>query len=391
MRMPSFADLDKEQRRIYQGAPPDGSILVVGPPGTGKTVMAFHRAGYLREAGQQPQVIMFNKVLSAYVASENPQADSVDVSTLHSWISSWFRRMGLGNVPTTEPYVHNWNEILTRVQVLARDARARLANWGHLIVDEGQDFPAAMYSALALMIHAFSGDAPAPALTVFADENQRLSPNSNSTVEQIRRALRLTSDGRSFHLSKNYRNTRPIAEFAAHYYCGLPSGIAAMPTKKGPKPSVSFHAGQDAMIDAIINFVDRARDLEIGIICPRDKTRKRIYNKLSAAFEDDEEITVQSYSSRDPDLSASELVFDTEAVVTVLNYQSAKGLEFDAVIIVDPLLGRTAAGSSEQQFRMNMYVMCTRAREQLRLMFVSDREEVLRNLPMDNLYAVIGG
>jgi KaiC/GvpD/RAD55 family RecA-like ATPase len=41
----------------------DKPIVVTGPPGTGKTVIAFYRAENAAKAGQRPQVVMFNNVL----------------------------------------------------------------------------------------------------------------------------------------------------------------------------------------------------------------------------------------------------------------------------------------------------------------------------------------
>ena len=61
MRFPSLAQLDKDQREIYTGAPPGESIVVKGPPGTGKTVMAFHRAAVLARMSESSSVIMYNK------------------------------------------------------------------------------------------------------------------------------------------------------------------------------------------------------------------------------------------------------------------------------------------------------------------------------------------
>ena len=38
MRFPPFEDLDEEQRHVYGFAPVDENILIVGAPGTGKTI-----------------------------------------------------------------------------------------------------------------------------------------------------------------------------------------------------------------------------------------------------------------------------------------------------------------------------------------------------------------
>ncbi|MBY0490358.1 MAG: AAA family ATPase [Gemmatimonadaceae bacterium] len=390
--MPRFADLDDEQRSIYQGAPPDGSILVVGPPGTGKTVMAFHRATYLRKLGQSPSLIMFSSVLANYAGANNSHAKDIDVSTMHSWATRWFRRMGAGSPPMIAPHVHDWGAIAASVQRVAAGGRAERANWGHLIVDEGQDFPPAMYGTLAMLLRLVWSDASAPALSVFADENQRLT-EQNSTIADIRQALALLGEKRVFELSRNYRNTKQIARFAAHYYCGLRSGIPRAPSREGPKPVVSFHRGQPAMLESIIELIEEARDRnwDVGIVCPKDRTRKYIYSQLQERYASDDDVVVQSYSYKDESLKASDLKFDYSNTVTVLSRPSVKGLEFDAVVVVDPFLLASAEGSGEQQFKMNMYVSCSRAREYLQLCFVSDPDMVRRHLPApaEALYEVL--
>lgn len=383
MKMPRFAELDEEQRRIYQGAPPDGSVLVVGPPGTGKTVMAFHRATYLKKLGQDPRVIMFNSVLSEYVRANNTHAKDVPVSTMHKWVSEWFHRMRLTLPRAPERYAHDWPAIAKRVHERMTAGGSTAGHWGHLIVDEGQDFPKEMYTALALLLHHQGRDGRAPAaLSVFADENQRLT-NTNSTIAQIRSALALAGNGRVFSLTRNYRNTGPIAKFCAHFYCGLQTGIPDPPTKKGKRPVVSFHRNQPAMVQGIIDFIEEARDLEwdVGIICPRDRTRRYIYAQLCDRYAHDDDLVIQSFSSKDKELRADNLQFDCTNTVTVLCRESVKGLEFDAVIVVDPFLRSDAEGGSEQQFKMNMYVSCSRARTFLKLMFVHEVPKVMKVLP----------
>jgi DNA helicase IV len=77
---------------------------------------------------------------------------------------------------------------------------------------------------------------------------------------------------------------------------------------------------------------------------------------------------VQTYSSVNPlHKDADELQFG-KPCVTVLNRASCKGLEFDAVFIVSL---EEAPISNEQAdfFKMNMYVMCSRSRENLYLVW----------------------
>jgi transcriptional regulator with AAA-type ATPase domain len=66
MRTPSYEELSKEQDAICVLAPLDEATLVTGPPGTGKTVVAFYRAETAARKGQSPRLVMYNNVLYRY-------------------------------------------------------------------------------------------------------------------------------------------------------------------------------------------------------------------------------------------------------------------------------------------------------------------------------------
>lgn len=389
MKMPSFSELDEEQLRVYQGAPPDGSVLVVGPPGTGKTIMAFHRARTLKELGRSPQVIMYNSVLRSFSSTGHDTAEDVDVDTMHKWLDKWFRTMRAGRPPQTAPWVTDWPAVGAKVQEVLRNSGARTVNWGHLIVDEGQDFPKEMYSVLSFLTRAHNWNGVAPAITVFADENQRLSEKHNSCTADLQSAMSLSAGNRLYRLSRNYRNTKQVAEFASHFYCGLSTGRPDVPRKKGPLPIVHFVKDVSEVAVTIADYVIDAPPQEIGVICCRDRDRRRVFGVLQDKLGDSDEIEVQTFKSGDPEYGrAQDLTFDEKGCVTVLNYQSVKGLEFDTVFIVDPFLATPPAGAGVQQFKMNLYVMCSRARTNLRLLFVTSRENVLPHLPPPGTFKV---
>jgi Cdc6-like AAA superfamily ATPase len=65
MKLPSYQDLSKEQDRI-NNLPLEGSYLVTGPPGTGKTVMALYRAQMLSKRNAKAQLLMYSRLLSQY-------------------------------------------------------------------------------------------------------------------------------------------------------------------------------------------------------------------------------------------------------------------------------------------------------------------------------------
>ena len=66
MRMPNARDMSDEQQDIFEDAPLDGRVLVTGPPGTGKTVIAFLRAMLLAKENKKVDVIMYNRVLKRF-------------------------------------------------------------------------------------------------------------------------------------------------------------------------------------------------------------------------------------------------------------------------------------------------------------------------------------
>lgn len=397
MKFPKLSQLDSDQTRVFQGSPPDGPLLIMGPPGTGKTVIAFHRAGTLKKLSRSPVVVMFNKVLARYTSERGSVAEGVPVKTLHKWAYGWWRSMKFRGYPPTvdgQGYVHDWDSIGRAVAQLASDGGEETIGWGHLVIDEGQDFPAAMYRVLQVvmtLVDARGTVVAKPGITVLADENQRLEASRNSTIEQIRTSLQLPPE-RVFCLRKNYRNSLQIATFAAEFYVGLASGRPEPPSRRGPLPIIakSTAAEQGRFWDACATRIARqvkARPTEeFGVLIPNNnKMRQSFFNRLKTKL-DGESLKVQTYASNDEEHTAEALSFDSPGYVTVLNFASTKGLEFDTVFIIDP--GQlVVAGSSELATRMALYVACSRARERLELLLpASDNAELILSWVRGDLF-----
>lgn len=371
MRFPNMNDLDREQLKIYVNAPNDGAILVVGPPGTGKTVMAFHRAHKLKELGQRPKVIMFSSVLRNFSSERSGAAPGIPVSTMHGWTRSWWETGRMGALPMIgdSQFLFDWEAMMERILDLkAGDGRVGRLDWGHLLIDEGQDFPEMMYFALGkIMQHLAKLGAPLR-MTVFADDNQRLQVDHNCSVASIANNLRITGDvQRNYLLQKNYRNSKEIANFARYFQVGRASGAALPPDRGGEMPSALFFGNDRELADLVVRKARMSPGKQVGILVhgPAFKV-KWAFNQIQMRA-NEVGIKVQYYLSRDrQDLPA--LDFETPGIITVLHEKSAKGLEFDLVFYAG-LEGIDTSQTGGLNEKMAMYVMASRARDELVLCF----------------------
>jgi DNA helicase IV len=234
-----------------------------------------------------------------------------------------------------------------------------------------------MYSALKVIMDVVNSHSvqPKASATVLADENQRLTVHRNSSTKEIEQTLGL-APREVYCLKKNYRNTKQIAAFAGHFYVGLPSGKPELPRRAGDLPVVSMVKRNThdmfltACAEKIARYAKAKRTEEIGVLVPSNRDRTKLINRLKGKLEGSG-VVLQSYASNDDEWPADSLEFDTPGHLTVLNFNSAKGLEFDSVFIVDPaaLMG---PGAAQLNVKMSLYVMCSRARVALNVMLLDD-------------------
>ena len=359
MRLPTYQDLSREQDKI-NNLPLDASHVVIGPPGTGKTVMALYRAEMLSDEGEKAFLLMYSNLLSQYTSSAVDEL-GIDgmVKTFHKWFYGFWKSTYRCNPPQLAEYQFDWHEILRTL--LHKPPRAQsLAN---LIIDEGQDLSKEFFMlARHLAKH----------VTVFCDENQRLKEHEHSTIEDIRQAV----DVAKVHLlTKNYRNTKEIAALAAHFYTGLPSGIPKPPTRSGARPVVYHFPRLYETVDFIARYERNNDDKQIAVLVPSNKLREKFVNRLTGKTKN----AVQTYYSKCPD----PVDFD-EPGIAVISYMSAKGLEFDTVFI--PELQAMDRDLASPESRMMFYVLLSRAREELVLTYSGEgRPACLSALPKDLL------
>lgn len=372
MRLPPRSSLSSEQERIYTEAPLDGTVVVTGPPGTGKTVLGVYRAKLLHKKKTPFDLVMYSRVLKQFTLQSMDEGELQESArTWHSWAYNWWSQANRGGPNWKLPEIGKFQpDFMAALVALNSVKHPKQLGWSHLIIDEGQDFPQEFYLLLNCVISNPSfHNSGRPALTVLADDNQRLDPKRNSRLDQICQALGVDI-GSVYKLRRNFRNTLQIAALSEIFFTGNPSELPERPTRNGPKPALVKFADKTAEAQQLFRFAKANDDLEIGVFVADQRTLKQIHTELAPLCEK-AGIALQFYSSKD---RHNLPVFDQKGSITLLCDQSVKGVEFDAVF-VPQLNGFRVDGVQEDFLRMSFYVMSTRARNFLQFSYSDSAEQ----------------
>ncbi len=412
IHIPAFDDLSEEQKKILLEMDLAENALVVGPPGTGKTVMAMLRARQVVDGSNETAtLIMYNKVLVAYSNSYDGGEfqKKVDVRTYHSWgIKIWKQISGQYWPPIIEGlsrFDYDWRQMGPRF-------RQEGVGVGHLLIDEGQDQPPDFYAALGVLTAMDDSS-----VCVVADENQRLNERENSSIGDIRNNLGSLAVLNEAKLTRNYRNSRPIAKLARKFYVGLESGIPELPegpTSEGSDPYVHRSGNLNEMIERISNYANNNPTHSILVIGPKAASVRKYFNRLTSRLPSKkiEGYIKQVYlhcpkcqgtgtaeggtrsgqsgkKSKCPRCKSGKDMLHTAdpGVITCCHDKSMKGLEADAVFI--PNFEDHALGGDDVVFeKMKFYVMFSRARRYLEIQYLQspqvEQSPVLRLIRNQN-------
>ena len=169
--LPGIQDLSKEQEDA-RALPKQGQHLIIGGPGTGKSVLALLRSRRHQQDKDDYVFLVYNKLLNQ--ASRQLFGMELRSQQWQSWFRSTFRAMTNIAVPMLPPDEDDWQEIdwVQSSKIIA--ALPHLGDEKHpfLIIDEGQDMPPEFYQALLNL--GFEN------FYVVADQNQQIVPGQNS-------------------------------------------------------------------------------------------------------------------------------------------------------------------------------------------------------------------
>ena len=132
--------LDEDQRNIIS-LPLDGSALVTGPPGSGKTNLLLLRANYLYLAGLRNIVVVtFTRSLREFIASGAAQYEFPvsKILTCREWQYDFVRQYG-GHIDSSGNFEKDREAFLSAMTNIT-DA-VKLSNiFDAILLDEAQDY-----------------------------------------------------------------------------------------------------------------------------------------------------------------------------------------------------------------------------------------------------------
>lgn len=377
--LPNLEDLSKRQEAI-RALPLKGQHLIVGGPGTGKSVVALFRVKKLKNENKDYACLAYNHLLLK--SNQQLAVEEISSQQWQSWFNQIYKNtLSVESVPrpaNQNDGFHDWQAILHNInQYIEQNPKPDFSE-RFLVIDEGQDMPIEFYQALiALGFENFF---------IVADQNQQIGQH-NSSLNQLRQEMGLDVD--DVHtLVDNYRNSHAVALFSQHFYTDPASPKAELPPQDDvQKPAVyGYDGGHDGknftkVIEKIAINAKNEPDKLIGVISPTQDIGMKYTEALQKIINANGwNIKTTYYDSK----NRTDIRFN-EGGIMVINAQACKGLEFDTVFLADvnSLLFNPI---DIDGFKKRLYVMTTRTKKRLFLLIDKSRgyKHILDLLPNDD-------
>jgi superfamily I DNA/RNA helicase len=315
------SQLDDAQKEILIEKP-ETQLLIVGPPGSGKTNLLVLRANYVRSVAPRILLLTFTRTLSEFLKSgpnvgRGDQIRSDEIKTFMAWARQLIRDNG-GDIPSSTA---DFNAVRVAVAETLLDlinAQQLGKLYDVIFADEVQDFLEIELRIIRRLSHR---------INAAGDSRQRIFkpreglPTITGMVD------------RTVTLEQHYRIGIKICDFADQV---LPpkSGEAALSEgcnyDEEARPSsviAIYSVDEGAQFDECIDQIKEQRryitDEPIGVLAINSETRDKFWDRLVERGE------LASISIRQR--SEEYQPFGPESAIRVMTVASAKGSEFRAV------------------------------------------------------------
>ncbi|MCT8976389.1 AAA family ATPase [Clostridium sp. CX1] len=207
----------------------------------------------------------------------------------------------------------------------------------HIVIDEAQDYSALQFIILKELTGCKS-------LTVVGDSNQRITPIKGLVPMTDLENILPDLDIHKFKLSRSYRSTKEIIDYANKYL----KGDKTIPLVRNGEEVVEKQVNDvnnlvDKLIDNIIKLKEKGYE-SIAVVCKDLKETEILGNLIKSKAH----IKV---------INREDIIYSSGEVI--LPSYFAKGLEFDCVLLVD-----TDENLDNKENKLK-YVMTTRALHEL--------------------------
>lgn len=313
--------LDDDQRAIVP-LPVNGSIAVVGPPGSGKTNLLLLRANYLYLAGlRNVLVLVFTKTLQEFlVVGSGTYSFSTDkVKTHIKWQMEFLRENG-AKVEVDEGLPFEERRTILNQMVWNLVEESKLCDiYDCIFIDEGQDYlPNELDLLMTLAKRVF----------IVADSRQKIYDGQDGLTE-------ISKKLKTYELKYHYRNGRNICKFAdevARCSSAMKNLAPLSPTcnyreDRAPSTVLVYHepSREEQMNKLLANLDSQLKaypEEQISIVTPKVEDVSHVVNFLQSS---------QHSSLVSSQRGANGEGFDAASRIFVCTMHSCKGLEFRAV------------------------------------------------------------
>lgn len=317
-KLPLFTELTRDQRLALEEASP---ISLSGGPGTGKTVVSLWR--HIRNHklnGVRSLLLTYTKTLEFYLKQVS-KVENVEASKYISRTYKW--------------------------------TCGRKEHYDEIIIDEAQDVEIDKYRIIKKYTDTVSYG---------ADDAQSLYEGTCSTDDLIN----LFPDNEEHELSKNFRNSKEILLFTQSVFpsISIDRNVIDNAVESGNKPilnEIGWNDFEDSAMEEIIGIINDYPDEShnIGVLVPSINMVEDFYSRLSRR------VNCSKYHNEMDDFVNFERVHIT-------TFKSAKGLEFDTVIIPKFDSYNWFINNTDRFSESDYYVALTRAKLNLYLLCKND-------------------
>ena len=208
----------------------------------------------------------------------------------------------------------------------------------HVVIDEAQDYSALEFKVIKELTGCSS-------MTILGDKNQRLIPeNEGIAMESLDKYLDF-KDIEYFKLDKSYRSTQEIMKYANKYLENesiIP--LVRSGEKVVEKEIKTYERLKEEILSSLKGFREKGYE-SIAVVCKNSMEVDKINNMLK------DTIHIKNINKEDIIYTSGE---------SIVSSYFAKGLEFDAVILIDSY-------NKSENYEKMMYVMSTRALHELKV------------------------